>query len=481
MSRRVIPALLLSSLASCVPSLYAATFVVSTTADSGAGSLRAAIQAANISLNPPHRIEFAPSYPLNGTLTLKTALPLLTVSVEIDGNGRAPLIENIDPTSNLRPFSTTRALTLRRLELVGGRAELSGGCIRLESGSGSRDLLLDRVMLRQCLATASGVDTANGGAVYWPGNGSVTVLDSGLYGNGAAHIGNGNARGGAIYSEGALRIERSDFEDQIVNGGFVSGGAVHLAQANSAPIEIRDSQFRSNRATPAAAAPNPAGLGGALSLDCTTCAPVIERSSFVANYARNGAGAFIRGNNGVGAASLRLDNTHFLSNIADDSGGGLFLNGVALDARHLSFHANYGTAGGHVNGVAVVINRFANSLLAPVDAGSASGCAIGAVATVSVGNFRASSDNSCGIGLAPGATAVADFQLDGRDSSRLPTILRVLAGSPVVDAADPGQCLPVDARGTPRPQDGNDDGNASCDAGAWERPAERLFRNGFES
>jgi hypothetical protein len=52
----------------------------------------------------------------------------------------------------------------------------------------------------------------------------------------------------------------------------------------------------------------------------------------------------------------------------------------------------------------------------------------------------------------------------------------------VVDGADPGGCLPDDARSAVRPQEGNNDGSAQCDAGAFELPyADRLFHSGFES
>ena len=43
----------------------------------------------------------------------------------------------------------------------------------------------------------------------------------------------------------------------------------------------------------------------------------------------------------------------------------------------------------------------------------------------------------------------------------------LLPGSPAIDAAI-GDCPDHDQRGAPRPQDGNDDGVAVCDLGAFE-------------
>ena len=44
----------------------------------------------------------------------------------------------------------------------------------------------------------------------------------------------------------------------------------------------------------------------------------------------------------------------------------------------------------------------------------------------------------------------------------------LLAGSPAIDAADAAACPATDQRGVARPQDGDDDGEALCDIGAFE-------------
>ena len=56
-----------------------------------------------------------------------------------------------------------------------------------------------------------------------------------------------------------------------------------------------------------------------------------------------------------------------------------------------------------------------------------------------------------------------------------------LNGSPVIDTGDDVLCLLVDQRGENRPQDGDDDGTATCDIGAVEGVLiDVIFANGFE-
>ena len=52
--------------------------------------------------------------------------------------------------------------------------------------------------------------------------------------------------------------------------------------------------------------------------------------------------------------------------------------------------------------------------------------------------------------------------------------------STVVDGGSASRCLDEDARGRERPLDGNDDGAAQCDVGAYELSGEKLFADGFE-
>ena len=87
--------------------LGASTFTVTTTADSGAGSLRQAILDANSS-GGPHTIQFAIAGAGVHTITPGTPLPVITSSTTIDGYTQAGSSPNTLPF----PQGTNAVLTI---------------------------------------------------------------------------------------------------------------------------------------------------------------------------------------------------------------------------------------------------------------------------------------------------------------------------------------------------------------------------------
>lgn len=472
---RTLPALLLA-LAS-LPAT-AATFSVTSINDDGAGSLRAAILAANAAGNAtgPHRIEFAPGYPLNGEIELFTALPNLFVAAEIDGNGRAPVLRPFDATQDLRLLATSRALTLRRFTLQQGRAVGGGGCLASDGAGSGASLVLDRMRFFGCLATGSGATNAQGGAVRWSTLASVGVFESVFEGNGAAHVGTGAGSGGALAIGGPLLVQSSRFIDNITNGSFTSGGAISWLGATASTVEIRDSVFIGNLAVPEAGG---SGYGGALTLDCPSCTLSIVRSYFGGNRSTFAGAVLARGNNGEGSAQVTLENVSFVGNRVSSDGGALATQGARLVGRHLSFFGNEASLGAHLTTSFTQLVEWSNSAMAPKRAGSGNACAISSAAANTTGTLLDTGDTTCRLGL-PGTPTGVSLQVLGVDDTSPMPVLVFDPASPAVDGADAARCLPTDARGTPRPQDGNGDGIAACDVGAFELQAAELFADGFE-
>jgi hypothetical protein len=175
--------------------------------------------------------------------------------------------------------------------------------------------------------------------------------------------------------------------------------------------------------------------------------------------------------------------------VTGGSGGGLTFTGsgdVAL--KHLTIVGTGGGAGWESPfGAALHVYdnmnvTLANSVLADnYPTGNAVNCAVSSNASlVSLGNNAF--DGLTGCDLTPLAS---DLLIDSAELEPLAAGLDGLpvrlpsAASPLVDAFDDASCLAMDARGFPRPQDGDEDGTALCDIGAVERRFDGIFRDRF--
>ena len=103
------------------PRWLLSTFTVTTTADSGAGSLRAAITSANTTANVggvPDIIAFALTGTGPFTIALTSALPTITDPVDIDGYSQSGAIKNTNSTSS--PFNGVLRIVLDGINTPAG-------------------------------------------------------------------------------------------------------------------------------------------------------------------------------------------------------------------------------------------------------------------------------------------------------------------------------------------------------------------------
>ncbi|HNR92879.1 MAG TPA: choice-of-anchor Q domain-containing protein [Dokdonella sp.] len=314
---RIIPICLavLSSLA--VPA-RAATFNVTSLADSGAGSLRAAIEQANGAAGAPHVVAFQPG--LTGTIALASELRI-TNSMTIAGPGAYLLtLDGGNATRLLRVERTggsPRIVVISGLTLARGRAE-----------SGAAILGYDDDLSVIATIFSDNEATYRGGAIHF--SEADLDLDSVILTNNRAPS-TGQGAGGAIqFSAGTLTIARSYLAGNSAN----FGGAVRISSPRARAL-ITDTLFQDNTA---------AHTGGAIDAG-TMSAFRVSGSAFVGNSTGEPYGGAINyaGSNDASADGSIIENTTFSANVTRHPAGvasALAISGGHTILRNSTFAAN---------------------------------------------------------------------------------------------------------------------------------------------
>jgi uncharacterized repeat protein (TIGR02543 family) len=178
-----------------------AAFAVTNTNDSGAGSLREAIENANIDTDAD-TITFA----VSGTITLFSTLPNIAGDVTIDGAGQNITVSGNDAV-RVMTVNSWATLTVENLTIANGGGNY-GGAFYNDGG-----------ILTVNNSTFSGNNAGvNGGGIH-NARGTLTVNNSTFSGNSA-----NDAAGGALYNDGGtLTVNNSTFSD---NHAIDFGGGI---------------------------------------------------------------------------------------------------------------------------------------------------------------------------------------------------------------------------------------------------------------
>jgi CSLREA domain-containing protein len=229
--------------------------------------------------------------------------------------------------------------------------------------------------------------------------------------------------------------------------------------ANRGTLTLRDSVIEHNRA---------GTLGGGLyNSGNALLERVLITSSFAADFPSSPAG-YGGGIYNDGTGTLALRNITISGNGVDISGGGIYNNG-AMNLTNVTMQDNsasnkYGTASGN-SLYNVGSAQVRNSIISRTGGDNCAGSP-----PESLGNNIESGD-TCRLN-GPSDRNDLDPRLGPLADNGGPTLTHaLLPGSPAIDTAADAACPSTDQRGAPRPRDGNGDGNASCDIGAFEAPA----------
>ncbi|MGE5373933.1 MAG: choice-of-anchor Q domain-containing protein [Bacteroidota bacterium] len=431
----------------------AAGIVVNSSADTVAGSdglctLREAIAAAVSDLpsgaaagecaagnTGTDEISFAGNY----TITLGDQLPLITTAMTITGLGAANTIIQAAASPNhpqWRVFQVSPAGSLTLDQVTVRNGFCGGSCAggsdaNPEFGEFGGGILNEgTVTLRN--STIAGNEATGGGGVY--NRGTLTMTNTMFTDNEAAA-----GRGGGVYSTGTLTVTDSTFLENIADteAGIYSTG----------PLTVTSSSFSGNHAF--------TGSGGLLNGDVGT----VTNSTFSGNRAGDGAGGGI-----VNTGTLTVTNSTISGNQAWAGGGidnyrTLVVINSTVSGNTVTNNQGSGIYSENPNGASAVLK---NTILAN-DPGS------NCFGTITNGSSNLDSGASCGWGSESGSLSNTDPGLGPLADNGGPTqTMALLPGSPAIDHANDADCPSTDQRSVPRPQDGNGDGIATCDMGAYE-------------
>src|SRR5438105_2798513 len=314
------------------------TFTVTNLHDSGPGSLRAAILAADAHPGPDV-IQFAPE--LHGTIRLTSGELAITDSLAINGPGVLQITVSGNHASRVFDISGGPTVTVAGLTIANGLADHGGGIL---NGAGA-----SLTVSQDTLSGNQAVGGLGGGGIFNDVGASLSVRDSSLTHNQATTTVNfttGGGGGGAILNEtgASLSVTHSQVSSNqaITTVGFdnfgggiynlggtatiagctlannqVSGGGTFdiiggsaggaLSNEGGATVTVTDSSFSNNQAVSAAGGPYFAP-GGAFDNDVGSTATV-SNCQFTANQAIGPSG----GASGFGGAIANENNGSTLS------------------------------------------------------------------------------------------------------------------------------------------------------------------------
>lgn len=289
----------------------AATFQVTSLADSGAGSLRQAMEDANNDVDPA-TIDFSPI--AGGTITLEAGLPVISNDVVLqgsdvilDGAGRFTCLaaENADLGVDSMTITHCAGQFLSATSDNGiENIVRSGGAIRVDSGN----LELSNSIISNNAApqdTASEQFTLTGGGIFLTQAGDVSITNSTIRENSA------DEAAGGIHVEGAS--QSVTVSDSVIVGnisGEAHGGALLSAGGDIilSAVTVTDNE----------------GVAGAGGLEARSTEGAIEfsNSAVLGNHSAAATGGANFRTEGLG--NIVMTDLIIANNTSEEGDGGLF-------------------------------------------------------------------------------------------------------------------------------------------------------------
>ena len=303
--------------------------------------------------------------------------------------------------------------------------------------------------------------------------------------------------GGGIRNEGDLLVVDSSVTQNAVSGGIGGGGIDNFGGLTLMGTAVTDNssdmagggiQNDQGEVTviESTISGNTTGVGGGIGGGVNNFGGLltVTGSAVIANSAGDGGGIINRGSGDTALFNTTVsDNTSLFdgAGIWNEDGSLVALNNVTITGNTADSDGGIaGDAGGVFNEPGGTF-ALSNTILAGnVDTGGENNDCSGALTSLAY-NLIEDVSSGCTIdGDATGNISAQDALLAPLADNGGPTLTHApLSGSPAVDAGNPAPpgsdvdaCEVTDQRAVARPIDGNSDGTATCDMGAYEAPEE---------
>lgn len=360
-------------------------------------------------------------------------------------------IYNGDPgAENGGAIRNNANLTLARVRLDHNHSDNDGGAIHHQSAPGAGALLT----LQDSWIMSNTADEFGGGIINDESS-EMAIENTIISFNVGDNDENGSGGCGGMYNLSELDVTL-DFVHMSNNfARFGSGGGFCSANAVTGDsVIIRDSEFSLNDSKTAA---------GNILHDSDGVFEMI-RSEVYGGSATIGAGMIVNGD-------TVIENVTFAGNVASTQGGAIFAgSGGTLELLHVTIVDNIAPTGAGISSAGDVDIKGILLARNKTPGGLAANCSGGAHGFITSLGYNLSDVNACTfvqigdlINIDP---LLGEFGSHGSHNTTYAYAL--LPGSPAIDAADPMLGPIEDQRGSWRPVDGDGDGIAVRDIGAFE-------------
>ncbi len=360
----------------------------------------------------------------------------ITESLTLQGAGADVTI--LDANFITRALRVGAPSTIADLTIQNGLITATSGSIDDLAGAGI--LAIGDLLLRDAIVVNNSTSGVGGGIFN---NGDLTIENSQILSNTSS----GHGAGLYNYTAGVITMT-----DSVVGGNETAsafGGGIYSFKS----LTLNRVTIRDNSAVTAAG-----GIhnGGTADLDAVT---------LTGNEAAVGPAYY------SSAGTADFTNVTVSENTASSNYGGIYLTGAstALTLTNSTIANNHrtGSVGPGNNGL-LVTNNATVTLLNTIVAGNDEENCGGTTGTFISAGYNLADDATCGLNAAGDAEGVDPLLAALADYGGGTLTHALLAGSPAIDSGTNAGCPAVDQRGVARPVDGDSDGTATCDKGAYE-------------